>query len=94
MNTKESGTCEMCEKEKRLTFHHLIPRTCHSNKWFKKHFEKNDMHTRGINVCRSCHNYVHLILSSKELGRNYNTLELLLSHEKIEKFVAYAKRKK
>ncbi|MEL6561043.1 MAG: hypothetical protein AAFQ94_22820 [Bacteroidota bacterium] len=94
MNEKAPGICEMCEKYKKLTFHHLIPRKCHTNKWFKKQFDKEDMKTRGINICRTCHNYIHEIFSQKELGRNYNTLELLMEHEKIAKFVEYSKRRK
>ena len=94
MKAQAAGTCEMCEKEKNLIFHHLIPRTSHTNKWFKKHFEKSDMKTRGINICRTCHNYIHEIFSAKELGRDYNTLESLMEHEKIAKFVTYSRGKK
>lgn len=94
MDAKKIGNCVLCEKEKRLTFHHLIPRKCHSNKWFKKHFEKEEMVSRGINICRSCHNYIHSVFSSKELGRYFNTIETLIAHEKIAKFIAYAKKKK
>lgn len=52
------------------------------------------MISRGINICRTCHNYIHQIYSQKELGRNYNTLELLMADEKISKFVEYSKRRK
>ncbi len=34
-------SCELCQRTPRkgTTEHHLIPRTCHRNKWFKKrHF--------------------------------------------------------
>ena len=84
----------MCEREKRLTFHHLIPRRCHSNKWFRKNFEKEDMHTRGIDLCTQCHQYIHSIFSEKELGRYYNTLEALLADEKVAKYVEWAKKQK
>ena len=84
----------MCGREKRLTFHHLIPRTCHSNKWFRKNFEKEEMKTRGVDLCTQCHKYIHSVHSEKELGRYYNTLEALLADEKIAKYVAYAKKQK
>ena len=94
MHSKDPKRCEMCERSRKLTFHHLIPRKCHTNKWFKKHFDKDDMKTRGLYLCSLCHNYIHEILSEKELGRNFNTLELLLGHEKIRRFVKYSKKLK
>lgn len=87
---KTPDHCEICEKEAPLTFHHLIPRKCHGNKWFRKNFEKEDMKTRGIYVCHKCHSYIHTIAGEKELGRKYNTLESLLANEKMAKFKSYA----
>ena len=49
-------------------FHHLIPRTVHTNKWFKKRYTREQMR-EGINVCTSCHHAIHaLIPDEKELG--------------------------
>jgi len=85
--------CEMCGRMQVLTFHHLIPKTLHSNKWFEKNFEKKDMRERGIMVCQECHSAIHKFIEEKDLGRNYNTKELLLSHEKVANFVKWiAKR--
>ena len=32
---KPIALCELCEAEEVYNFHHFIPRTLHSNKWFK-----------------------------------------------------------
>ena len=86
--------CNLCNRIKHLTFHHLIPVTLHKNKWFKKHFDKMDMSTRGIMLCKDCHDYIHKIFKPKELGKHFNTEEKLRQNEKIAKFIAFVKKKK
>lgn len=85
--------CEICGTTNTITFHHLIPRTCHRNKWFKKHFSKDDMQTRGIDVCRKCHSFIHKTFSEKELGRNFNTLEKILENEGVQRYRRWALKK-
>lgn len=88
-------TCKICQRDNiELTFHHLIPKTLHDNSWFKKNFDMYDMQRRGINVCKLCHRKIHDIETEKNLGRNYNTLEKLLEHEEIKKFIPFAKKQK
>ncbi len=85
--------CELCQCEEADNFHHLIPRTVHSNKWFKKRFSTDQMR-RGINVCRQCHRAVHdLVPDEKELGREYHTLEKLGGHPKIAAYVLWKRKK-
>lgn len=86
--------CALCGRQRPLTFHHLIPRTCHSNKWFKKRFSRDDMHSRGIDVCRNCHSFIHQQFSEKQLGRMYNTLEALQAHEAVQRFVRWVRGKR
>lgn len=50
------------------------------------------MQTRGIDVCRRCHSYIHEQFSEKELGRQFNTLEKLLANEAIATFAEWAKK--
>lgn len=88
--------CELCGRQTKrgTTEHHLIPRTCHSNKWFKKRHTREQMQ-RTVSLCRDCHRAVHeLIPDEKELGRHYYTLELLRHHPAIAKFVAWVRRQK
>lgn len=49
------GICEICGREMESTFHHYIPVTLHSNKKFKKLYEKEYLKTHGINLCKTCH---------------------------------------
>jgi hypothetical protein len=52
------------------------------------------MSTHGINVCRECHRAIHeFIPSEKDLGRNYNTKELLLAHPKIANHVRWISKR-
>lgn len=86
--------CALCGRLRSLTFHHLIPRTCHSNKWFKKNFSREEMHSRGIDLCRDCHLFLHKQFGEKELGRSYNSLDLLLAEEKVQRFVRWVRGKR
>ena len=81
--------CELCARIKELTFHHLIPVTLHSNKWFEKNFDKKDMRSRGLMLCRECHDAIHKFIEEKDMGRNYNTKALLMEHEKVNNFVKW-----
>ncbi|MEM9776427.1 MAG: hypothetical protein AAF902_17755 [Chloroflexota bacterium] len=90
----DEDTCALCGNQRNITFHHLIPRKCHTNKWFKKNFDKVDMKTRGIYVCRPCHSFIHRQFTEKELGRSYNTLEKLMADEKIRTYVAWARKQR
>ena len=84
--------CSFCGIDKLITFHHLIPKSLHSNKWFKKNFAMKDMQQRGIYICRKCHYFIHDQFSEKELGRRFNTLEELLQNEVIQKHIHWAKK--
>ncbi|MEM9822941.1 MAG: hypothetical protein AAF985_17810 [Bacteroidota bacterium] len=87
-------TCELCKREtKKTTKHHLIPRTLHRNKWFKKNFSSERMH-QTVNLCRDCHKEIHRQIPEKEMGRHFNSLELLLTHEKVAKYVVWISKSK
>lgn len=91
-----NSTCDLCGRvtRQRTTEHHLIPRTLHSNKWFKKNFTRQQMQ-QTIRFCGDCHRAVHqLIPREKQLGRNYNTKEKLLAHPQIARFVAWVRKQK
>ena len=93
---KECGNkCELCGSDHdELNFHHLIPRTLHSNKVFKKKYDKKFMNEHGIWICEHhCHKQIHRFLKEKEMGLKYNTIELLLSHPEIKKFIDWRKKR-
>ncbi|MEM9588895.1 MAG: hypothetical protein AAGA03_16560 [Planctomycetota bacterium] len=87
--------CQLCGRvtRKGTTEHHLIPRTCHSNRWFKKRYSRAQMQVT-VSLCRDCHSTVHrLVPREKDLGRHYNTLEALRNHDQIGRFVQWISRR-
>lgn len=95
MNTKcHTQSCALCTRSLPLTFHHLIPRTCHSNKWFRKRFSTQEMRERGIWVCRLCHSFIHRQYTEKDLGRRLNTLEVLMSDPAILRHCEWAQKQR
>jgi len=89
-----TGTCALCCRSERvLTAHHLIPRTLHRNRWFKKNFSREQMN-ETVDLCRDCHSAIHRFVDEKTLGREVNTLEALRDHPEIAKFVAFVARQR
>jgi len=84
--------CALCGTDKSITFHHLIPKSCHGNKWFKKNFDKSDMRNRGIDICRRCHSFIHGKFSEKILGRDLNTLDKLRGNETVHAYTQWARK--
>ena len=85
--------CELCGAEAAHNFHHLIPRTLHTNKWFKRQYTRKEL-SRGLELCRACHRSVHrLIPDEKELGRHFNTPDKLLAHPEVGKYVAWKRKR-
>lgn len=83
------GTCVLCSREEiALTFHHLIPRTLHSKKWYQKRYTNEELN-RGEDLCADCHEAIHDFITEKDLGKSYNTLELLKEHPKVAKFAKW-----
>ena len=88
--------CALCGRitKRGTTEHHLIPRRCHRNKWFKKNFSREQMR-QTVSLCHECHNACHrYVPREKELGRHFYTVELLLTHPEISKFVAWVAKQK
>lgn len=87
--------CELCQREKPLTEHHLIPRAVHGKKYFLKRFTKEDMTHRRISICRKYHKGIHRIIpDEKELAREFNTKALLLADERIQRHVAWVAKQR
>jgi len=85
--------CHLCQREESHNFHHFIPRTLHSNKWFQKRFSRAQMQ-EGIQVCKTCHATIHrLIPREKDLGRDFNTREKLTAHPGIAKYLRWKRQR-
>lgn len=89
----KGGACGLCGREvRRLTRHHLVPRTRHKNKRNKKTFDRREVH-RTVGLCSPCHRHIHTVLDNKELEREYNTLEALKVHPGVKKFVEWVSKR-
>ena len=92
--SQSDGVCELCGRTVSfLTRHHLIPRTRHSNKRNKREFERSDVKTRIVWLCKPCHDHVHALFTEKTLERDYNTMELLSAHPEVARFVEWIRKK-
>ena len=47
----------------------------HNKKRFQKRYAKTELRTRGIDICRLCHDGIHSLLTAKELAESYPTTE-------------------
>ena len=85
--------CCLCFRDvSNITMHHLVPKTRHKNKKNKKLYSRREVIEKAP-TCEPCHNNVHMVLSEKELARNYNTIEKLREHPDIKKFTNWIKNK-
>lgn len=82
--------CELCGRAmEALTRHHLIPRARHRSKRNRRTFERADVRTRILWVCRPCHSHIHRRFSEKELESQYHSREALLGDPEIQRFVQW-----
>lgn len=81
--------CDLCERDRPLTFHHLIPKKVHKKSILLKQYSKDEMLTLGIFICSDCHRTIHRHIDHIDLARLYNTKEALLGHPEISKFVKW-----
>jgi hypothetical protein len=79
----EAGVvCPLCDRpipESQQDEHHLVPRL------------KGGKETQLLH--RICHRQIHALFSEVELATRYNTVEALLEHPEIRKFVAWVKKR-
>lgn len=74
--------CPLCNRslgDENVDEHHLIPKT------FKGR--------ETVTLHRVCHRAIHATLSERELANYYFTIERLLEHENIQKFVKWIQKK-
>jgi hypothetical protein len=74
--------CQLCGRPLgtiRIEDHHLIPKT----------FKGRDV----IPIHRICHQKIHATFSERELYNYYHTVERLLEHEQIIKFVNWVRKR-
>ena len=75
--------CQLCKRDVQvITKHHLIPK------------QRGGKKSGFIEVCLSCKDMVHRLFTNKELEREYNTLEKLLSSEKVQRYIKWVRKQK
>lgn len=75
--------CSICHRETPEAYaekHHLVPKSKHGKE--------------TIDVCKDCGNQVHQLFKIKELQTTYNTLEALLSNERVQTWIRWISKKK
>ena len=92
MSSKREGQCALCERRGPVSFHHLIPRRNHANKWFKKRFTREQM-AGGIDLCDDCHRALLKSIDHKSLGREYNTIEAIRAHRQMATFIEWVRHR-
>lgn len=89
-----TGACELCQREAiALTRHHLIPQSRHNKARTQREFSRAEMKTEIALLCRPCHSQVHRVFSNQQLADYYHTVERLLSHDDIVKFINWVKKR-
>lgn len=80
---KNSEYCPICKRkvpsEPYWEDHHLIPKS-------KKGKEK-------VRMCGLCHDAIHKAISNSDLKNKYNTIAMLLEHDKIKNWVKWISKK-
>ena len=79
----ESETCPLCSRiipSGSGSLHHLIPKT------FKG--------KQTVNLHKICHSKIHSVFTERELLRWYNTIERIVEHDEIKKFISWVENKK
>ena len=86
--------CELCGREKPLTFHHLIPRKTHRKRAIRARHSRAELITRGIWLCRLCHRQIHRFYDERELADRLNTKDALESEPQMARFLEWARKQK
>ncbi|MET0906606.1 MAG: HNH endonuclease signature motif containing protein [Tardiphaga sp.] len=78
----QDDVCPLCGRvlpPEQRDAHHLVPKM------------KGGRETQHLH--RICHRQIHALFTEAELAKTYNTVEALLAHPQIQKFVSWVRRK-
>jgi len=79
---EETPLCPLCQREiaQPANLHHLLPQS------------QGGKGTPTVLLHVICHNKIHSLFTEKELARHYNTIDKLLAHEEIQKFIKFVRK--
>jgi len=77
------ANCPLCAREMAASIdkHHLIPKL------------KGGRNGQTVMLHKVCHAKIHSLFTEPELARTYSTIEKILEHEEIQKFVGWVSKK-
>jgi len=85
--------CALCDlnydDETLLNFHHLIPKSFHSNKRILKQYSKEFLNKNGVYLCISCHNKLHSCIDEKDMAFEINTIEKIKENDEIKTWIKW-----
>ena len=87
--------CALCGIEyddNNVNFHHLIPKSFHSNKRILKQYDKDYLNTYGVYLCLACHNKLHSCIDEKDMAFDLNTIEKIKNHFEIAKWINWKQK--
>lgn len=82
--------CNICERDVRLTRHHLYPREIHA-KLIKNGYSKSELNST-IAICRLCHSTIHKFFTNDELANEFYTVDRLLANESFYRYANWASK--
>lgn len=88
--------CELCGRiGVALTRHHLVPRMRigKNQKRKNRRYDSGEALQQIAMLCYACHRHIHVVLTEKELEASYRTVESLLAHPEIARFVEWIRYK-
>jgi hypothetical protein len=88
----EPGCCGLCERRMPLTKHHLIPRSQHAT--YRARGVAEATLSQTLRCCRQCHNALHACIDEATLAAHYASVDALLRHEGVHRFVAWASKQR
>jgi len=94
MKPPRAPVCELCGRDKPLTYHHLLPRKSHRKRRIRDRFEREELHGRGLWLCRLCHRQLHRFYTEMELAERLNTREAILEEPQMQRFLQWARKQK
>lgn len=83
----QAPRCALCGREGvRLTEHHLVPKSQGRRRGVPIHALPTAL------LCPACHKFLHKTFSNAELETQYNSVDKLLAHEGVARFVAWLRK--
>lgn len=81
---REPDRCGLCDRAvPHLTEHHLIPKSQGRRQGVKIHALPT------VLLCPPCHKFLHRTFTNAELAGEYSSVDALLGHEDVKRFVAW-----